>query len=168
MPLQLACNLAWNWCFFKLRNPSLSLKCVSLYLGLICATTITFHWTLPTAAVLLMPVLGWAIVLFTWNHSVWRNNREGKPNSTLRTLVQKVQQRQADYLGKALDLMLSSAETSCPAGTHALLCPVPPCPSAPCLAPSCPTGHPALLNKMLAWVSSQQHSHDMQASALLA
>jgi len=30
---------------------------------------------------------------------VWRNNRVGTPNATLRTLVQKVQQRQAD-MGK--------------------------------------------------------------------
>ena len=97
--LQLASNVAWNYSFFKLRNPSLSLKCASLYLGLLCATTITFHWTMPVAAVLLMPVLACSIVLFTWNHSVWRNNRVGKPNATLRTLVQRVQQRQADYLG---------------------------------------------------------------------
>ena len=96
LALQLASNLAWNICFFKLRNPSLALKCASLFLGLLCATTITFHWILPSSAVLLLPVLGWAVLLFSWNHSVWRNNRVGTPNATLRTLVQKVQQRQAD------------------------------------------------------------------------
>jgi len=41
------------------------------------------------------------VLLFSWNHSVWRNNRVGTPNATLRTLVQKVQQRQAD-MGKSL------------------------------------------------------------------
>ncbi|KAL3146246.1 hypothetical protein ABBQ32_002949 [Trebouxia sp. C0010 RCD-2024] len=97
--LQAACHLAWNYCFFKQRNPSLSLKCISLYLGLLFATTITFHWTMPVAAVLLLPVLACAFVLFTWNHSVWRNNRVGKPNATLRTLAQRIQRREADYLG---------------------------------------------------------------------
>ncbi|KAA6423244.1 MAG: hypothetical protein FRX49_06696, partial [Trebouxia sp. A1-2] len=101
--LQLASNLAWNLCFFKLRNPSLALKCASLFLGLLCATTITFHWILPSSAVLLLPVLGWAVLLFSWNHSVWRNNRVGTPNATLRTLVQQVQQRQADMGGTMSD-----------------------------------------------------------------
>ncbi|DBA82197.1 TPA: hypothetical protein ACH3X1_007180 [Trebouxia sp. C0004] len=101
--LQLASNLAWNLCFFKLRNPSLALKCASLFLGLLCTTTITFHWILPSSAVLLLPALGWAVLLFAWNHSVWRNNRVGTPNATLRTLVQKVQQRQADMGGTMID-----------------------------------------------------------------
>ena len=113
--LQLASNLAWNVCFFKLRNPSLALKCVSLFAGLLCATTITFHWVLPSSAVLLLPVLAWAVLLFAWNHSVWRNNRVGKPNATLRTLVQQVQARQAD-MGEGQQALLSVCLFGCLSG----------------------------------------------------
>lgn len=113
--LQLASSLAWNVCFFKLRSPSLALKCVSLFAGLLCATTITFHWVLPSSAVLLLPVLAWAVLLFAWNHSVWRNNRVGKPNATLRTLVQQVQARQAD-MGEGQQDCLSGWLSGCLSG----------------------------------------------------
>ena len=63
---------------------------------LLTATMITFHWSLPLSANLLLPVLIWAITLFTWNHSVWRNNRIGKPNAQLRTMVARIQERVQD------------------------------------------------------------------------
>ena len=63
---------------------------------LLVATVITFHWTLPVAAVLLMPLLVWSVLLFAWKHSVWRNNRLGTPNATLRTMVRRVREREQD------------------------------------------------------------------------
>lgn len=68
---------------------------------------------MPVAAVLLLPVLAGAFGLFAWNHSVWRNNRVGKPNAALMTLAQRIQRREADYLGKLLLAVLASILIEC-------------------------------------------------------
>jgi translocator protein len=72
--VQLALNTLWSWAFFGAKSPMAGLI-VILALSVAIVTTIRAFWSLDrTAALLLVPYLGWVAYATALNGAVWRLN----------------------------------------------------------------------------------------------
>ena len=72
--LQLALNLGWSAAFFGLRSPPAGLVVIVLLTAAIIATATAFRRWSPTAALLLLPYLGWVGFAAVLNLSIWLRN----------------------------------------------------------------------------------------------
>lgn len=72
---QLAANALWTWLFFAWRLGGAAFAEIVVLWRLIAATIAAFRRTNRTAAVLLLPYLGWVSYAAALNYAVWRMNR---------------------------------------------------------------------------------------------
>jgi len=72
--LQLALNGAWPWLFFGMRRPDLGLVGILALDVSIAATIVAFLSRRRTAALLLVPYLGWVAFATALNLAIWRLN----------------------------------------------------------------------------------------------
>lgn len=71
---QLILNVAWSWIFFRLQQPGWALlELLVLWLA-IALTTWLFFRRSATAAVLMLPYLGWVTFAGVLNFAIWRLN----------------------------------------------------------------------------------------------
>jgi tryptophan-rich sensory protein len=73
--LQLGLNLAWSVAFFGARNPGAGLLAITALWVAIAATVAAYARTQRTAALLLLPYLGWVSFAAALNAAIWRRNR---------------------------------------------------------------------------------------------
>jgi benzodiazapine receptor len=73
--VQLALNLLWSILFFGLQNPGLALAEIWVLWLAILATIWVFQDHSRTAALLLVPYLGWVSFAAYLNFMIWRLNR---------------------------------------------------------------------------------------------
>jgi benzodiazapine receptor len=73
--LQLALNTIWPFVFFGLKQPGWAFAEIVLLWLAIAATLAAFHRTSGTAAVLLIPYLGWVSFAAYLNFTIWQLNR---------------------------------------------------------------------------------------------
>lgn len=72
--LQLALNLGWSLVFFGLRRPDLAfIEILALWVSII-ANVLAFWKVHRTAALLLLPYLGWVSFAAVLNFAIWRLN----------------------------------------------------------------------------------------------
>ena len=73
--IQLALNTVWSFVFFGLERPGLAFaEIVVLWLAIV-ATVVAFRQWSGTAALLLVPYLGWVSFAAFLNFTIWRLNR---------------------------------------------------------------------------------------------
>ncbi|MDF1503843.1 TspO/MBR family protein [Roseisolibacter sp. H3M3-2] len=71
---QLALNALWTWLFFAWRNGALAFAEVLVLLALVVATAVAFRRVRRTAALLLLPYIGWVAFASALTWAVWRAN----------------------------------------------------------------------------------------------
>ena len=72
--LQLAANALWTWLFFAWRQGALAFGEILVLWFLIVATLVAFWRVRPTAALLLLPYLGWVSFAAVLTYAVWQRN----------------------------------------------------------------------------------------------
>jgi benzodiazapine receptor len=73
--VQLALNTVWSLVFFGLEQPGLAFAEIVLLWLAIIATVVSFRQRSGTAAVLLVPYLGWVSFAAFLNFTIWRLNQ---------------------------------------------------------------------------------------------
>jgi len=72
--VQLVLNGLWSYLFFGVQRPDLAFLEIVILWSAILATTLTFRGIHRTAAVLLLPYLGWVTFAAALNLALWRLN----------------------------------------------------------------------------------------------
>jgi tryptophan-rich sensory protein len=73
--VQLACNAIWSPVFFAFHSPGLALIDIAALWIAIIGTIVVFNRSSRTAAILMMPYLGWVSFAASLNFEIWRLNR---------------------------------------------------------------------------------------------
>ncbi|MFN3342715.1 MAG: TspO/MBR family protein [Flavobacteriales bacterium] len=72
--IQLVLNIAWNYCFFWMRNPTLGLVELSLFYAALVVMSFYFAQTWKPSIWLLLPYLTWGLVALSLNAYIWAKN----------------------------------------------------------------------------------------------